>query len=406
MVVLKKAGLYILSALLILCVIGINGVFAQEKPIKVFLNGERLQVAIDPIIEKGTTLVPMRSIFEGLGMQVTWDSSTKTITGKGNNVTTKLTVGQSKAYVNGVEVKLAVPAKIVQGNTLVPLRFIAESAGCEVQWDGAARTIKIKSAHAKVSTKDADKLYTVKGTGKYADYMELKGFPDEDKYRIFFQGDANKFHTMIEDLRKIDLNEVITWKDNGVTYKTKRSDLYKMFSNLSHQYTHQWLLETFDQVYLDWAEGIGFSEDATRWVQQYFKQSQPNSRGNITLTPDMEFEYADPPMEEPSIEEVIGDITKKQQKIFEDSLTEEQREFIKNWIGEWGLEKEYKISFLRDLELDNIKFYKLENNIRTDFLYEISNVPRSLNSGEIITGNGVRYQYVQEDSYGKKGLFP
>ncbi|MCK5848275.1 MAG: hypothetical protein KAH01_03665 [Caldisericia bacterium] len=55
----------------------------------------------------------------------------------------KLTVGNTTAEVNGEKVTLDVPPTVVNGRTLVPLRFIAESFGAEVAWDGPTRTITL-----------------------------------------------------------------------------------------------------------------------------------------------------------------------------------------------------------------------------------------------------------------------
>lgn len=61
----------------------------------------------------------------------------------------KLTVGSKSASVNGKNTELDVPPTIIQGRTLVPIRFIAESLGAEVQYDSPTRTIQIKAPDGK-----------------------------------------------------------------------------------------------------------------------------------------------------------------------------------------------------------------------------------------------------------------
>ena len=61
----------------------------------------------------------------------------------------KLTVGSKSASVNGKNTELDVPPTIIQGRTLVPIRFIAESLGAEVQYDAPTRTILIKAIDGK-----------------------------------------------------------------------------------------------------------------------------------------------------------------------------------------------------------------------------------------------------------------
>lgn len=115
--------------------------------IKVILNGNRIGFNQQPIIENGVTLVPMRTIFEELGMKVVWEADTKTITasdiyGKTDII---LVVNSNIADVNCKETILDVAPKIINGTTMVPLRFVSESLGADVKWDGESKTITINS---------------------------------------------------------------------------------------------------------------------------------------------------------------------------------------------------------------------------------------------------------------------
>ncbi len=113
--------------------------------IEVLINGEQLTSDIPPVIRNNRTLIPLRAIFEVLGLSVGWDEATKTITGtKGDTVIT-LRVGSTDALVNGRPIKLDSTADIISGRTMVPVRFIAESLGAEVTWDKTTKTILIKN---------------------------------------------------------------------------------------------------------------------------------------------------------------------------------------------------------------------------------------------------------------------
>ncbi|WP_422879851.1 copper amine oxidase N-terminal domain-containing protein [Neomoorella humiferrea] len=93
-------------------------------------------------VEQGRTLVPLRAIFEALGADVNWDAATQTVTGTKGATIVKLTIGSTIAYVSGQAVPLDVPGKILNGRTLVPLRFISESLGAEVVYDNSRITIR------------------------------------------------------------------------------------------------------------------------------------------------------------------------------------------------------------------------------------------------------------------------
>ncbi|MGE5391141.1 MAG: stalk domain-containing protein [Deltaproteobacteria bacterium] len=109
---------------------------------KIIMDNKQLELPCQPIIENGSILVPLRSIFEALGATVQWDNTTKTVTASKGQSTVKLIIG-GPAYRNGEEVKLAAPARIVDGNTMVPLRFVSEAMNCKVAWDNKSETVTI-----------------------------------------------------------------------------------------------------------------------------------------------------------------------------------------------------------------------------------------------------------------------
>ena len=139
---MKKTKFMFLLVLALVIVMMLAGTGAAES-IKVNLNGSPLAFDQPPIIENGRTLVPMRAIFEGLGAQVGWDGASGTVTGTQDGLVVVLKIGDTQALVNGNPVILDVPAKILGGRTLVPLRFIAESMGAKVDWDGRTSTVSI-----------------------------------------------------------------------------------------------------------------------------------------------------------------------------------------------------------------------------------------------------------------------
>ncbi len=114
-----------------------------ERAIKVILDGSLLAFDQSPIIESGRTLVPMRAIFEAFGATVSYEPLGKVVSGVLGEKIVTLTIGSEKAVVNGKEIILDVPAKIVNGRTLVPLRFVGESLEAKVDWINETRTVVI-----------------------------------------------------------------------------------------------------------------------------------------------------------------------------------------------------------------------------------------------------------------------
>ncbi|UUZ81635.1 copper amine oxidase N-terminal domain-containing protein [Paenibacillus sp. P26] len=117
-------------------------VFA-EQPVKIFLDGQQLSFVADPFIENGTTMVPFRPVFEKLGLKITWNPDSSMVVGEKSGLVIKLFIGLKTALVNDKFPKLEIAPKIINGNTFVPLRFVAEATGKQVSWDGVTNSITI-----------------------------------------------------------------------------------------------------------------------------------------------------------------------------------------------------------------------------------------------------------------------
>jgi len=141
----------LLTILMIFALILPTGMLSAAKNdvIKVYVDGKLLSFDVKPMDANGTTLVQYTNVFKALGMNSSWDQRTKTVTGYNDYVLMSLTIGEKSATVNNKKVKLAQAARVVDGRTMVPLRFIGEVTGAKVVWDGANRKITITSAPAR-----------------------------------------------------------------------------------------------------------------------------------------------------------------------------------------------------------------------------------------------------------------
>lgn len=111
--------------------------------ITVTFNGHPVLFDVTPQIMNSRTMVPFRKIFEAMGAKVSYDGDTRTVTGIRGNTTVTLQIDNTSAQVNGNSTELDAAPTIVSGRTLVPVRFIAESMGVEVTWDGDNRVVKL-----------------------------------------------------------------------------------------------------------------------------------------------------------------------------------------------------------------------------------------------------------------------
>ncbi len=101
---------------------------------RIWIQGVELKLTTPPQTVNNKMMVPFRPVFTALGLSSTWDNQTKTITGQNASLTIKLMINSKEALVNDVAVPLDVAPQIRKGNTLVPLRFVAETTGLKVQF--------------------------------------------------------------------------------------------------------------------------------------------------------------------------------------------------------------------------------------------------------------------------------
>lgn len=105
---------------------------------------------VNPQIINGRTMVPFRKIFNSLGVaeeDIKWIPETRTVIAKKGNLEIELQIDNNiaKKTVSGetTEIKLDSAPVIVDGRTLVPVRFIAESMEKQVGWDADNRVVVI-----------------------------------------------------------------------------------------------------------------------------------------------------------------------------------------------------------------------------------------------------------------------
>lgn len=116
---------------------------AKDERIDVFVKGDGVDFDVPPIVKNGRTLIPVRAIMDKFGAAIAWDEATSTVTITKDDTVIKLVIGSDVALVNGVEVKLDVPAEVSNNRTLVPIRFIAQTLKQKVEYDDASKTIII-----------------------------------------------------------------------------------------------------------------------------------------------------------------------------------------------------------------------------------------------------------------------
>ena len=103
----------------------------------ILVNGSTITNDVAPVIVGDRTLVPIRVVTELLGGSADWDNDTRTVTLKIDGKTMNMTIGKP---IPG----FGTSAVIMNDRTYVPVRYVMEKLGAEVEWINATRQIIIE----------------------------------------------------------------------------------------------------------------------------------------------------------------------------------------------------------------------------------------------------------------------
>ncbi len=138
----------VLGSVLLTTSIMLSSVVFAKGDIKVAIDGKQVEFDVKPQLINSRTMVPLRAIFEALGAEVDWENDTQTIVATKDGVTIVSTIGNTKMYVDDIEKTMDVAPMLVDGRTLVPVRFVAEAFECEVFWSDSDYAVYIKTSNA------------------------------------------------------------------------------------------------------------------------------------------------------------------------------------------------------------------------------------------------------------------
>ncbi|MEG1000717.1 MAG: N-acetylmuramoyl-L-alanine amidase family protein [Cellulosilyticaceae bacterium] len=121
-------------------------------PITLYIDGEEVDTSLMPPVQlEGTTLVPVREVFEPMGAFVEWKEEEKKVYIDYNGTLLILEMNNKEVWKNGEIIKLDIPAKVINNKIMVPVRFISEQMGFAVQWLGDTREIHITGQKIEVA---------------------------------------------------------------------------------------------------------------------------------------------------------------------------------------------------------------------------------------------------------------
>lgn len=130
---------------------------SRAKEIIIIVNNKRIEPEVPAQIINNRTMVPLRFIAEALGNSVEWNAEKRVALIDSSSMSDvavpKISGDEIRIYVAGKELQPEVPAQIINGRTMVPLRFIAEALGADVGWDGKTYTVTITKTEERYGYK-------------------------------------------------------------------------------------------------------------------------------------------------------------------------------------------------------------------------------------------------------------
>lgn len=142
--------------------IKVKGARKNVATANVVVNGYNLQSRYAPYVDGNRTFVPIRELTELMGADVQWDQGTKSVRIRLRNQDVKLKINSSVVYVNNKKMQMdkqSTPrlTQYVRQNgdykTMVPLRFLSENLGFNVQWNNAARQASVSNGSVQAPQK-------------------------------------------------------------------------------------------------------------------------------------------------------------------------------------------------------------------------------------------------------------
>ncbi|MBE6034544.1 MAG: copper amine oxidase N-terminal domain-containing protein [Clostridiales bacterium] len=96
-----------------------------------------------PVIVNERTVLPIRAIIEAMGGTVGWNNDTRTVSLKYKNTDMEMTIDSTIMKVNGKAVQMDVAPMIINDRTMLPIRYITENIGGQIEWFDTIQAVAI-----------------------------------------------------------------------------------------------------------------------------------------------------------------------------------------------------------------------------------------------------------------------
>ncbi len=157
---MKRILAFVISLMMVFCVVSVNAAQIyydnewhtyEGNIFTLKVDGKVLNCEVPPIVFNDYSVVPARDVFESMGATVEWNAANQKVTVSYDDTEVELYINNKTARKNGKKETMPIPPKLINGKTMIPARYVAESLGFDVDFDSSTDTITIDTG--KTTTK-------------------------------------------------------------------------------------------------------------------------------------------------------------------------------------------------------------------------------------------------------------
>lgn len=213
----------LLLTTLALGLLGATTVYGEQVKMDLFYNGKHhayaakeVKIEIDgkamvpkdmpAVIIDGRTMLPMRQIAQELGCEVNWNEAAKQIYVMRGSDIIVFTVDSKTGYENGKEFTMDVPATIVNDRTMLPVRALADALHLNIKWDDPNRIVSIQSGDTVVKDEPKAPESGQTTAGTLTGIQTPSGKDADQTFTIQADGPMGRYEKTFVDDQKIVLD--------------------------------------------------------------------------------------------------------------------------------------------------------------------------------------------------------
>lgn len=219
----------------------------------IIMQGDTEGDQLSALVIDGRTMAPIRPIFDKFKLELSWNSIDSSITTKTpDGKTIWMQVGNKTAKLDGISYAMDVSPQIIAGKTYVPVKYIFDFLGVEYEWDEDNSVVVVNAPYliqVKVpeslkemygeSESITDSFYVIRNKTK-TEKVALVNVSSSN-YDEEFRASASKMGLLISDFYEV----------NNITFRYKYFNIEGNYAGVVLEKNNQILSIEFENFTFD-----------------------------------------------------------------------------------------------------------------------------------------------------------